>query len=376
MIWISLGVWSVFIALKINRLKRGFFELGIFLIILVFYGLNFFNLIEVTGLNPDLVIYAGLVNTLIFIDLKALFYGKKNAVTVKALEKEINELNKESEFLRQRFIGTLEVLSDGVVYLDHENQLFLTEPAQNLLNKASPDIDFNQFLEEIHVEDRETVKETFSKSLKAKTTFKLKFRYKVNHHFIWLESHGRVIYVKKEPLIIFQLKGADVRMFPHTDVDVLNHLPKESDCDNLLMTLHQNQTEYYAIAFRLTNIPGLNAKYGRDVGDMMMGEFLKKMRYHFIKDNAIFRLQGILFMMVVKDLRKADILVRALKEDNALLQTTISIGGVNESVYPYFGVVHVKSFNMHALDIKQLAAQSLALSLKETTQENFVIKEL
>jgi len=376
MIIISLGVWITIILLKITRLKQGFFELGLFFILTLLYGLVFFNIVEIGVINKDIIIYVGVINTLLFVDVKALVKGQKNATTFKALEKEMSALKTESEFLRQRFIGTLEVLSDGIVYLDHEKQLFLTEPAQNLLKKADPDISLENYLSEIHPDDRETVQETFSKILKTKKAFKIKYRYKVNERFLWVESHGSVIYVKKEPLIIFQLKGSDVRMFPHTDVDVLNHLPKETDCDDVLMALHQNETEYYAIAFRLTNIPGINAKYGRDVGDMMMGEFLKKMRYHFIKEDLIFRLQGILFMMVIKDLRKADILIRALKEDNALLQTTISIGGVNESVYPYFGIVHVKTFETHALDIKGLAANALALSLKETTQENFVIKEI
>lgn len=376
MILISLGVWIGLLTLKITRLRKGFFEWGLFFILGLLYGLISLNVIEVNGLNPDIIIYAGTLNTLLFIDLKALITGKNRSLTFQSLEKELESLKTETEFLRQRFIGTLEVLSDGVVYLDHEEQLFFTEPVQNLLKRETPDINLEEFISLVHPDDKETLKETLSKALKSKKTFKLKFRFKVIDRFMWLESIGQVIYVKKEPLTIFQLKGADVRMFPHTDVDVLNHLPKETDCDDLLMHLHQNQTEYYAVAFRLSNIPGINAKYGRDVGDMMMGEFLKKMRYHFIKEDAIFRLQGILFMMVIKDLRKADILIRALKEDNALLQTTISIGGVNESVYPYFGVVHVKKFDYHALDIKAEAAQALALSLKETTQENFVLKEL
>lgn len=376
MIWISLGLWVLLIGLKVSRLRQGFFEMGLFVIGVTFYILSFFNVIETSSFNPDIIIYLGMVNTLLFVDVKALIKGQKNLVTIKAIEKEMNTLKNESEFLRQRFIGTLEVLSDGIGYLDHEQQLFFTEPAQTLLKKEAPDMDLNSFLSDIHPDDQETVNETLSKTLKTKKSFKIKFRVLVQKNYLWIEAKGNVIFVKKEPLIIFQLKGSDVRMFPHTDVDVLNHLPKETDLNDILMTLHQTQTEYYAIAFRLTNIPGLNAKYGRDVGDMMMGEFLKKMRYHFIKDNLIFRLQGILFMMVIKDLRKADILVRALKEDNALLQTTISIGGINESVYPYFGVVHVKSFDTHALDIKSLAASALALSLKETTQENFVLKEI
>lgn len=375
MIWVSLTIWIFLISVKVTRLRHGYFELGLLFIGLTFYALNYFEWITVP-FDADFIVYMGLFNTLIFIDLKALIKGQKSLVTFKALEKEMNHLKIESEFLRQRFIGTLEVLSDGIVYCDHDNQLFLTEPVQTLLKKESPDLDFETFLKEIHPDDQTPVKETFSKVLKNKKSFKFKFRILVQKKYIWCEAQGQVIFVKKEPLIIFQLKGADVRMFPHTDVDVLNHLPHENECDDALMALHQNQTEYYAVAFRLTNIPGLNAKYGRDVGDMMMGEFLKKMRYHFIKEDLIFRLQGILFIMIIKDLRKADILIRALKEDNALLQTTISIGGINESVYPYFGVVHVKTFDTHALDIKGIAAQALALSLKETTQENFVIKEI
>jgi hypothetical protein len=109
---------------------------------------------------------------------------------------------------------------------------------------------------------------------------------------------------------------------------------------------------------------------------MLMGEFLKKMRYHFIKeDQRLFRLQGILFMMVLTDERKTNIFKTALKEDSGLLQTTMQIGGVNESIYPYFGVVTVKTFGQPALEMKNQAIEALKESLQEQTQENYYFKE-
>ncbi len=375
MAWIVMGLWMLLIGLKYKRLGSAWLDLFGWVLISVLFVLVTFNLFELP-FEVSWVVYGGALMSLAFVDAGALIRGVDRSETFQALQEKYDQLVNESEALRERFIATMDVLKDGLIYQDHEDRLFFTEPAMIPLKLKDPDMTYETFISMLHPDDVNTYQEVHLKGLKSEKKYTTKFRVKVEHYYVWFEISGISVKINKHPLTVMQMRPVDIRLFPRTDVDVLNQSLIEADLDQVITTLHQNRTPYTVIAMRLTNIPGINAKYGRDVGDMMMGEFLKKMRYHFIKeDQRLFRLQGILFIMILTDERKANYLVTALKEDSGLLQTTMQIGGVNESVYPYFGVVHVKSFNEHALEMKNQSIEALKESLQETTQENFYIKE-
>ena len=375
MIFFVIGGWALMIVLKYSRLKKGILDILWAGAITVFYGLVLFDTLPFFA-DPAWIIYGGALGTLLFFNLGSVIKGQDDSLTYKDLETKYNQLVQSSENLRNRFLGTLDVLEDGLIFQDHEGGFFLTDPAQKLLGLNDAEIDEEVFLAKLHPDDLPALKEVWEKAQKTQKKYHTKYRIQSGNKWIWVEEIGISLKVDKHPMAIRQVRGAEVRLFPKTAVDVLNYLPQESDLDAHLLSLHQKENPVTVVAMRLTNIPGINAKYGRDVGDMMMGEFLKKMKFHFMKQDAIYRLQGILFMMVIQDQRKADMLEKALKEDSSLLQTTMDMGGIKESVYPYFGVVHVKTFDRHALDIKTHAIDALRLSLQEDLQENFTIQEV
>jgi GGDEF domain-containing protein len=374
--WIVLGLWALLVIIKFKRLGQVALDFSLWLIVLVLLTLVQFNVFIWPLGEVAWVVYGGALVSLALVDAWAMIKGIDRSETFQSLQEKYNTLVQESEALRERFVATIDVLKDGLVYHDHEDRLFFTEPAMNLLELKDPEMSYETFLSILHPDDQKAYQEHTQKGLKSGKKNLTKVRVKKGHHYIWLELNGVSVKVDKKNLTVFQLRAVDVRQFPRTDVDVLNTMLLEDDCDHVLSSLHQSQTPYSVIAMRLSNIPGLNAKYGRDVGDMLMGEFLKKMRYHFIKeDQRLFRLQGILFIMVLTDERKTNIFKTALKEDSGLLQTTMQIGGVNESIYPYFGIVTVKTFGHAALEMKNQAIEALKESIQEQTQENYYFKE-
>lgn len=369
-------IWFLLVILKQRRLGSAVFDFSLWVIMTGMHFLVVFGALEFTLFATDWIVYGGALISLAFVDAAALIRGIDRSETFQALEEKYTKLVRDSEALRERFIATMDILKDGLVYHDHDDRMFFTDPLHEILKLDESEMTYQTFLEKLHPDDVNAYDELYQKGLKSKKKFSGKLRIKVDHYYLWFEMSGLSVKIDKHPLTVMQLRPVDIRLFPKTDVDVLNQMYLEADADHVITTLHQNQTPYALIAMRLSNIPGINAKYGRDVGDMLMGEFLKKMRYHFIKeDQRIFRIQGILFLMILTDSRKIQFLLTALQEDSGLLQTTMQIGGVNESVYPYFGVVHVKSFEEHALDMKNQAIEALKESLNETTQENYFLKE-
>ena len=375
MIFAVIGFWLLMIALKYARLKKGVWDIFWAGLITIFYSLVLFETVPFF-LDAAWIIYLGALGTLLFFNLGSVIKGKDDSLSFKELESKYQALVKSSEQLRTRFLGTLDVLEDGLAFIDDDGAMFLTTPALTLFNLDDPELSEATFIERLHPDDQPALKDIRAKAKKSQKKYHTKYRIQSGQKYLWVEETGLYIKVDKTPMGVVQLRGAEVRMFPKTAVDVLNYLPQESDLDAHLLRLHTEEKPYRVVAMRLSNIPGINAKYGRDVGDMMMGEFLKKMKFHFMKEDAIYRLQGILFIMVLKDLRKADMLEKALKEDSSLLQTTVDMGGINESVYPYFGVVHVERFDAHALDVKAKAVGALKEALTEDLQDNYSIVEV
>ena len=101
---------------------------------------------------------------------------------------------------------------------------------------------------------------------------------------------------------------------------------------------------------QLTNIPDINSRFGRDVGNLMIAEYIKKMRYHFAKDiNSIFRITGIQFALIIKEQKKYDVLNRALQSGGDLINLTINIGGIQQVVYPNLGIIKHEPWSTHSL---------------------------
>jgi len=136
--------------------------------------------------------------------------------------------------------------------------------------------------------------------------------------------------------------------------------------------MNTKRKEYTLIYFQLSNIPVINERYGRDMGDLMMGEFISKLIYHFLGDaEALYRITGIRFAMVIEDQRKHGMLKRALEEGGDLVNYTMSFGGTRQSVYPYFGIHTIKVFEEPVDEIAARAEKALNIALDDKTQENY-----
>jgi GGDEF domain-containing protein len=118
----------------------------------------------------------------------------------------------------------------------------------------------------------------------------------------------------------------------------------------------------------LTNIPDVNKRFGRDVGNLMIAEYVKNMRYHFAREkHTLFRITGIQFALVIKDDLKYQNLHRALTSGGDLINLKLSIGGIQQIIYPNLGIV--KHDPWSKIDINDLISLSNK-ALEEAISDN------
>jgi GGDEF domain-containing protein len=68
----------------------------------------------------------------------------------------------------------------------------------------------------------------------------------------------------------------------------LDSLPTEQQLFQHLAQITKDPESFYLVMIQLTNIPDINARFGRDVGNLMIAEYVKKMRFHLQKTSTAF----------------------------------------------------------------------------------------
>jgi len=367
--------WFILVAVKKIVSKKGDIDmLLVFTAILAYVLFMRLALAPVPEIYIDGFVYGGFLYTLLMIDIKNFSDKDKKTEKLKALKKEHESVKERSELLRQRFITMLDLFDDGIAFRTDDDMMYGTGQYLNLIPFDTNEFSFESFLLKMHPDDRTPYLETVEKTSTKKPKYNTHYRIKNDKEYLWVKEKGIRMKHQKKTMFITMVKGLDVKKYPETNVDVLNLLAIDRAYYEHLQEMNKKKTPFTIVAFELSNIPNINRRYGRDIGDLMMGEFLSKLAYHFLKDiHSVFRLTGIRFAMVITDHRKLEMLKRALENGGDLVNYAMQFGHVRESVYPSFGIHHVKVFEEPVDEIADRVIKALNIALDDKTPENYFI---
>lgn len=365
------SVWALLLLMGWWRWRKGTMQTLYFVLILTGALLQWFEVVTQSYVSLERYVWISFAVGVFFLDPRKLFL--KSPKSYQALQDAHAALTAEAENLRQRFIATLNVLPEGLAYKNHKGECFGTERYLQTLGLDDHQFSEDSFLEKMFPDDIKVYESAIKKVKGSDKLYRTKYRYLVEDRYVWIEEMGQVVMIERKPLTVALIRHLDTKKHPRSSLDVLNHLPLEDAYDKVLSQVHGAAQPYDLVLFELHNIPHINDRYGRDVGDLMMAEFLEKIRYQFIKESQrVFRVKGITFALILTDQRKADILKKALKENSAMMQTEMQFGAVKERLIPYFGLVSVSGFSGSFMDVKETASKALAMALEEHTHENYV----
>lgn len=289
-----------------------------------------------------------------------------------ALEEELEDLESTSELLRKRFISTIEIMDDGIAFMDSDGFVFGSDRFIEYFGLENNEFSASELYQKIHRDDLPQYKNTIEKTSKKNPLYSIDYRILRNENILWVKEKGKRIEINKKITYISIIKILDIKLFPQTEIDVLNGLQNTKKLLDEMQKLNRLKTPYNLLNIQLTNIPQINEKYGRDVGDLMMGEYLKKLRYNFIKDNAsLFRIGGINFGMIIKDEKKYEILVRALQGSGELLNLKMEFGGITQTLYPNIGISESPYEGKSPDRVFEEAKKALEISLNHQSTANF-----
>ncbi len=360
LIYISLGLLLLLMVLSsIFYHKFRIWKLIIFIFIGISYGLLYYFDQWLTFLPVDVVKSYFPYALYFFVVLYGITFKNKIKVTQNLtdydffeLEKELDETKSTSELLRLRYISTISLLSEGLIFYDEDlSGLFVTEQFLQITNSKENTISMENYVSQIHKDDQQSFLQILKKANKKNPTYEMKYRIQRNGGYVWVEEKGKVFEFDKKNQIIGVVRGIDIKLFPDTAIHEIDSLPQEPQLYQYLNQIMKETEPFYLIMIHLTNVPDINSRFGREVGNLMIAEYIKKMRYHFAKDvNSIFRITGIQFALIIKEQRKYDILYRALQSGGELVNLALNIGGIQQIVYPNLGIIKHDPWSTYSMN--------------------------
>lgn len=372
---IIFGLWSILVLLKFFVYKKKV-DYNLIVLFTLFLGYTYFYIydtLESDNFNIFMMSTTGIfIFNLMFFNVKQYFKGEVTDFDYYDLEKDFNDLSSTSEVLRKRFISTIELLNDGICFREADKTMFGTDNFINLFNFETNDFTVTSFEETIYRDDLIQYRTAIDKLSKKNPIYNITYRIKQGKSYLWVKERGKKIYLKDSYTIISVVKGMDIKLFPETEIEILNSLASYKALYSEVQNLIKIKLNFHLMAFELSNIPAINKKYGRDVGDLMMGEYLKKIGFTFIKDNqSLFRLSGIRYCLIVKDEKKYEILKRALTGGGELLNLQMVFGGISQTIYPNIGISSLTYNDKTADKVIEESIEALELSFADKSHINY-----
>ena len=347
----------------IYRKKYNLFKLCMVAILDLLYLLFVFKIVDEKYLIYYEYFLIALV-VLVSIDFRMKVKITKNITEFDyfELETDFDNLKIDYENLRQKFVNSIDLMVEGVIFYENgKKNIILSSNATNMLELSKSEYTYSEYVELIDKSDVELYESTISKVSRKLPNYKLKYRILVNNEPLWFEETGRLTTDGKNESIIATLKGIDLKLFPETSIHEIDSVPVESKMVPILTEYTENHTPFYLVMLHLTNIPAINKKYGRDVGNIMIAEYIRKMRMNYSKNvNTIFRISGIQFAVIITDKNRYMELHRVLVNGGEALNIPLSVTSSKDMITPNLGIVEYNGTrNITADEIIAIANKSL-----------------
>ncbi len=281
------------------------------------------------------------------------------------IESELRKTIYDYESLRLKYIQTLKLASDGFYYIDLDTQsIWLSEIALKMLGLNNEIVLIEDFHKFIHGEDLPSLLGSLSNLTKKKVSFKTRYRFLKNNNYIWVEDEGvRIFEDPNANIIMGKFKTNEQSSYQSLGTSEVDNLKTEKEIFYHLTSLFEQKRTFELALFELGNIPEINKEYGRDIGNMLISEYVKKLKASFVSESSdIFRISGLVFAVSIVDPRKMELLRTGLLKDREFLNLEMNYGAINLKMDVYLGVASSYKDAKDAKSLYECATEALTVA--------------
>ncbi len=260
---------------------------------------------------------------------------KKTDIELIAVEKELEQSNLELESIRHKFIAVLELSKEGLFSIDlNKKEIWMNNTASQLFQFGSENTPYETFLHRMVKEDQEKREQIILRLSAEAPTYEFKYRILRDNQTVWLVEKGKYLFDNHEKGIIMgTIQAVQTKHFQASNIEILDALKTYHEIEIDLGKKLNNQQFFDILFVSIHNLNALNLKYGRDVGNMFLSEYIKQMRKTFISESGdIYRMSGSRFIILITDPRRVDLLEKGLSSGTHFMDVSMQYGNIRDQL--------------------------------------------
>ena len=266
---------------------------------------------------------------------------KKTDASLAEVERELMSKNKDLESIQYKFIAALELTSEGIFFNDLDesyiwgNDVFVKE-----LKIGSNTIAYLAYRELIHPEDLGVYTDAIKNLTPERPTYSLTYRIRVGNNYTFVKECGKRIFDDPNSNVILGFtKVVNSSGFEKTNLAEVDSAKSLEELLVEMNSLFNDKRLFQLVCVNLTTLPDINNRNGRAVGNMIMNEYLKRLRNNFLSENGcLYRASGLVFYLLITDTRKMEFLRKGLLADSNSMNLSMNFGAMHADLKVNIGV--------------------------------------
>ena len=205
---------------------------------------------------------------------------KKTDASLAEVERELLSKNKDLESIQYKFIAALELTEEGIFFNDlDENYIWGNDVLVKDLNLGSNTIAYMNYKSLIYPDDLAIYTSTIRSLTPERPTYSITYRLKVKEKFEFVKETGKRIFDDENSNVILGFaKKVNTNYFERTNMPEVDSAKGIDELLITLDTLYKDHRIFQLVCVNLTTLPEINNHCGRAVGNMVMNEYVKKLK--------------------------------------------------------------------------------------------------
>ena len=281
---------------------------------------------------------------------------KKTDASLAEVERELVVKNKDLESIQYKFIAALELTEEGIFFNDlDENYIWGNDVLVKDLKLGSNTIAYMSYKDLIYSDDLPVYTQTIRSLTPERPTYSITYRLWVGDKYEFVKETGKRIFEDENSNVILGFtKKVNTQYYERTNMPEVD---SAKSVDELLVTLDQLYKDhriFQLVCVNLTTLPDINNRCGRAVGNMIMNEYIKKLKNNFMSETAdLYRASGLVFYFIITDTRKMEFFKRGLVSDPTAMNLTLNYGALHAELKVNIGIAEA---NLDGMNKEELIA--------------------
>lgn len=302
---------------------------------------------------------------------RILIGDKKDSSNLIGMERNLAESTEELELIKSRFMTILDRTKEGIFFADLKNKsIWVNSVLTHDLYLNDNTLSLEDFHKNIHPDDLEMYKARIAQVNNINPNYSVTYRFNVGNRYIYLKEEGSRISDGHTIELCGLMSVLDSGRYEKTQTE-LDQVLGEAELLAAVDQLYQKGKTFEVVRIQVSSIPEMNARYGRNVGNIALSEYIKLIKQRYVDSNMIYRLSGLEFIAVVTDYRKMELLKNNLNNNEKILHVSADYGNVHTKIEACMGICY-SSDAVNAKDALNKTKECIKYSTNPQFNANFV----